>query len=219
MFTLEFGFLFFNRKNLFTGFDMLKIGLTGGIGSGKTAVAGIFNVLGIPVFDADKQAKFIMEDDKQLVLSIQKAFGENSYTNGKLNRAYIANIVFSDPAKLDLLNGLVHPATIAAANTWMNAQTTRYVVKEAALMFESGSASNLDFVIGVYAPQHIRIQRVMERDGVSRDHVLTRMSHQINEVIKMKLCDFVVINDEQQLVIPQVLQLHEKFIELTSEGK
>ncbi|MCW3106985.1 MAG: dephospho-CoA kinase, partial [Segetibacter sp.] len=198
---------------------MLKIGLTGGIGSGKTAVAGIFNVLGIPVFDADKQAKVIMEDDEQLILSIQKAFGESSYTDGKINRPYLANIVFNDPAKLDVLNALVHPVTIQAANTWMNTQATPYVVKEAALMFESGSASNLHYIIGVYAPQHIRIQRVMERDHVTREQVLTRMNRQINEVIKMKLCDFVVVNDEQQLLIPQVLQLHEKFIELGKHKK
>lgn len=193
---------------------MLKIGLTGGIGSGKTAVAGIFNVLGIPVFDADREAKFVMETDLQLIASIQKAFGENSYNNGRLNRPYLASVVFNDPEKLAVLNALVHPVTIRAANDWMNAQATPYVIKEAALMFESGSASNLDYVIGVYAPQHLRIKRVMERDHVTREQVLTRMKHQVNEVIKMKLCDFVVVNDEQQLLIPQVLQLHEKFIEL-----
>ena len=198
---------------------MLKIGLTGGIGSGKTTVAAIFNVLGIPVFDADKQAKFIMENDEQLVASIQQTFGEASYTNRKLNRSYIANIVFNDAASLNALNTLVHPATILAANTWMNAQTTPYVIKEAALMFESGSASNLHYVIGVYAPQHIRIKRVMERDHVTREQVLSRMSHQIDEVIKMKLCDFVLLNDEQELLIPQVLQLHNKFIEFDKQEK
>lgn len=194
---------------------MLKIGLTGGIGSGKTAVAEIFNVFGIPVFDADKHAKLIMEDDQQLILSIQKTFGASSYINGKLNRSYLANIVFNDREKLEILNSLVHPATILAAEDWMRSQATPYVIKEAALMFESGSASNLDYVIGVYAPQHVRIKRVIERDHVTREQVLSRMSHQIDEVIKMKLCDFVVVNDEQQLLIPQVLQLHQKFIELS----
>ena len=197
---------------------MLKIGLTGGIGSGKTAVAGIFNVLGIPVFDADRQAKLLMEADENLVSSIIKAFGEGSYLNGKLNRPHVANIVFNDPAKLELLNALVHPATILAANNWMSSQKTAYVIKEAALMFESGSASHLDYVIGVHAPQALRIKRVMERDGVTREQVLSRMSHQINEVIKMKLCDFVVINNEQELLIPQVLQLHAKFMEPGNNG-
>src|SRR6476661_7996210 len=108
---------------------MLKIGLTGGIGSGKSLVANIFNVLGIPVFDADKQAKLIMEADEELMLSVQKTFGDAAYTHGKLNRVYLANIVFSNPAKLEILNALVHPATIKAANKWMKVQNTPYVVK------------------------------------------------------------------------------------------
>jgi len=191
---------------------MLKIGLTGGIGSGKSAVAGIFSVLGIPVFDADKQAKLIMEVDEQLVLSIQKEFGPESYVDGKLNRAFLSAIVFGNPAKLSVLNRLVHPATISAANTWMHSQTSPYVIKEAALMFESGSAADLDYIIGVYAPEHIRVKRVMERDQVSREQVLNRMKNQISEVIKMKLCDAVIVNDEQQLLIPQVLLLHNRFM-------
>jgi dephospho-CoA kinase len=191
---------------------MLKIGLTGGIGSGKSAVAGIFNVLGIPVFDADTNAKLVMETDASLSAAIKKLFGEESYLEGKLNRPYIASLVFSDAFKLDQLNALVHPATISAANNWMHEQTTPYVIKEAALLFEAGSAAHLDFIIGVYAPQHIRIKRVMDRDNVTREQVLARMNRQINEEIKMKLCDFVLVNDEQQLLIPQVLRLHEKFI-------
>lgn len=192
---------------------MLKIGLTGGIGSGKTAVATIFKVLGIPVFDADKEAKLLMHSNKELCLRIQNAFGALSYVNGKLNRAHLANIVFNDPAKLKELNALVHPVTIDAANSWMTAQTTPYIIKEAALMFESGSSANLDYVIGVYAPQHMRIKRVMDRDNVTREQVLSRMIYQIGEGIKMKLCDFVLVNDEQQLLIPQVLKLHYKFLE------
>jgi dephospho-CoA kinase len=191
---------------------MLKIGLTGGIGSGKSAVAGIFNVLGIPVFDADTNAKLVMETDAALTSSIKRLFGEESYSEGKLNRPYIANLVFSDAYKLEQLNALVHPATITAANNWMQQQTTPYVIKEAALLFEAGSAAHLDYVIGVYAPQQIRIKRVMDRDKVTREQVLARMNRQINEEIKMKLCDFVLVNDEQQLLIPQVLQLHERFV-------
>jgi dephospho-CoA kinase len=189
---------------------MLKIGLTGGIGSGKSSVAGIFNVLGIPVFDADTSAKSIMENDIELAASIKDLFGNESYLNGKLNRSYVANLVFNDSYKLDQLNALVHPVTISASNTWAEQQKTPYVVKEAALLFESGSAAGLDYVIGVYAPQHIRIKRVMDRDKLTREQVLARMNCQVNEEIKMKLCDFVLVNDEQQLLIPQVLRLHEK---------
>ena len=193
---------------------MLKIGLTGGIGSGKSVVANIFKVLGIPVFDADTEAKLIMEKDEQLALSIQKLFGEEAYTDKKLNRKYLANIVFDDPDKLEQLNSLVHPAAILAANTWMNLQTTPYVVKEAALLFESKSASQLDFIIGVYAPKTLRIKRVMERDNATAEKVVARMSRQIDEEEKMRLCDFIVVNNEEQLVIPQVLQLHEKLLSM-----
>ncbi len=191
---------------------MLKIGLTGGIGSGKSVVARIFKVLGIPVFDADTEAKLIMEKDEQLAQSIQKLFGDETYKNKKINRKYISNIVFADPQKLEQLNALVHPAAILAADNWMNLQTTPYVIKEAALIFESGSVKHLDYVIGVYTPQPLRIKRVMERDNVSREQVLARMSRQISEEEKMKLCHFVLINDEQQLLIPQVVQLHEKIL-------
>ncbi len=190
---------------------MLKIGLTGGIGSGKTTVANIFKVLGIPIFNADDVAKKIMEEDEVLITSIKKEFGELSYNNGRLNRNYLAGIVFKDAYKLDLLNSLTHPVTLAAAERWMQQQTSPYAIKEAALMFESAAASGVDYIIGVYAPIDIRIKRVMNRDGILRQDVLDRMNRQINEEIKMKLCDFVIQNDEQQLVIPQVLKLHETF--------
>ena len=193
---------------------MLRIGLTGGIGSGKSVVANIFKVLGIPVFDADTEAKLIMEKDEQLALSIQKLFGEETYTDKKLNRKYLANIVFDDPGRLEQLNSLVHPAAILAANTWMSQQTTPYVVKEAALLFESKSASQLDFIVGVYAPKTLRIKRVMERDNATLEKVVARMSRQIDEEEKMRLCDFIVVNNEEQLVIPQVLQLHEKLLSM-----
>ncbi len=193
----------------------LKIGLTGGIGTGKSTVAGIFKVLGVPVFDADSAAKEIMNTDAALRSNIIKTFGEGAYSGTTLNRKYLAGIVFNDAFKLEQLNALVHPATIAAAEQWANQQKTPYTIKEAALLFESGSSSGLDYIIGVYAPQALRINRVMDRDGVSREEVLARMSRQIDEDIKRKLCDFVVINDEQQLLIPQVWALHQKFTELS----
>jgi dephospho-CoA kinase len=192
---------------------MLKIGLTGGIGSGKTSVANIFQILGIPVFDADAQAKLIMHQDADLVKAIKNTFGEESYINGQLNRPYISNLVFADPVKLDLLNALVHPATIAAANNWLDSQSSPYVIKEAALMFESGSAESLDIIVGVHASQALRVKRVMDRDKITREQVLDRMARQIDESIKMKLCDYVIINNEQQLLIPQVLHLHKLFLQ------
>lgn len=193
---------------------MLKIGLTGGMGSGKTTVSKIFSVLGIPVFYADEAAKTIMNENAALKEGIINLFGKEAYTNNILNRKYISGIVFNDKFKLEQLNALVHPVTIAAADEWANAQSSAYIIKEAALMFESPAAANLDYVIGVYAPQHLRFQRVMNRDNVSREAVLARMNNQLDETIKMKLCDFVIINDEQTAVLPQVLDLHKKFLEM-----
>ena len=191
---------------------MLKIGLTGGIGSGKTIVANIFRVLGIPVFDADREAKAIMENDKELVAGIRKLFGEISYQHGRLNRSFIAGIVFENAHLLEQLNAIVHPATIAAASKWMLMQNTPYVVKEAALLFEAKSASLMDYVIGVHAPLNLRLERTMDRDRTSRHAVLARMNKQLDETEKMNLCDFVVINDGQQSLIPQILTLHKKFL-------
>lgn len=193
----------------------LRIGLTGGIGSGKSTVSGIFKVLGIPVFDADAAAKEIMQTNPALKQAIIGQFGEAVYTDGLLNRKQLAAIVFNDPFQLETLNALVHPYTIAAAEEWAALQTTPYTVKEAALFFEAGSAIGFDYMIGVYAPQHLRIKRVMDRDQVSREEVLSRMKRQIREEIKMRLCDFVVLNDDQHLLIPQVLKLHEQFLNET----
>jgi dephospho-CoA kinase len=122
--------------------------------------------------------------------------------------------VFNDPVKLEQLNALTHPVTMQDAEDWMNKQISPYVIKEAALLFESGAAGQLDYVIGVYAPQHIRVKRVMERDGMTVEEVMKRISRQIDEEMKMKLCNFIIVNNEQQLVIPQVLDLHQRFIKL-----
>lgn len=189
---------------------MLKIGLTGGIGSGKSTVARIFETLNVPVYYADEAAKRLMNEDKEIIEAVIRHFGKESYINGKLNRPYIASVVFNDKEKLELLNFITHPATIRDANEWMAKQNSPYVIKEAALLFESGSAEYLDKIIGVYAPASLRILRTMERDNISRDEVIKRMNRQIEEEIKMKLCDFVIVNDEQHLVIPQVIKLHEQ---------
>lgn len=194
---------------------MLRIGITGGIGSGKSTVAKVFETLGIPVYHADEAAKWLMENDATLCASIQAHFGNEAYINGKLNRPFLASVVFSNPEKLQLLNELVHPATIADANRWMQEQHAPYVLKEAALLFESGSAADLDYVIGVAAPESLRIKRVMERDNTTRDEVLKRMHRQIEASIKMRLCDFVIQNNEQEPVVPQVLSLHEKLLQLS----
>ena len=143
---------------------VLHLGLTGGIGSGKTTVAKIFELLGVPVYYADDAAKRIMNEDDELKTAIQKQFGREAYDNGELNRAYLSARVFNDPFQLEILNSLVHPATIRDAAKWMSQQKTSYTIKEAALIFESGSAEYLDYVIGVYSPADLRIKRTMERN-------------------------------------------------------
>lgn len=190
---------------------MIRVGLTGGIGSGKSTVAKIFEVLGIPVYYADDAAKKIMNTDKELKAVLIKNFGEQTYRDGKLHRAYLASIVFNDKEKLELLNSLTHPATIRDASEWIEKQTSPYIIKEAALLFESGASDYMDYVIGVYAPQELRIKRAMQRDHITMEEVLQRINRQMDEHAKMKRCDFIITNDEEQLVIPQVLKLHERF--------
>jgi dephospho-CoA kinase len=198
---------------------MLKIGLTGGIGSGKSTVAKIFETFGIPVYYADNAAKKLMNSNEELKQKIKLHYGEAAYKNDQLDRKYLADIVFNSPEKLELLNTLIHPVTIIDAEEWLQKQVTPYSIKEAALLFESGAAENLDYIIGVYAPQDLRIKRVIKRDGLSADEIWKRMNRQVNEEMKMKLCDFVIINNEQELLIPQVLKLHQHFSSLASPVK
>ena len=197
------------------------IGLTGGIGSGKSIVAKVFENLGIPVFNADAAAKDIMNSSPIVKSKLIEAFGKEVYSstidkNGNvaesLNRSYLSKIAFSDPYQLEILNAIVHPITIQAAIDWAAAQTAPYVIKEAALFFESGSANGITKIIGVSAPKALRIHRVMKRDQCTKEEVEKRMAHQIEETIKMKLCDFVIVNDDQHLLLPQVVALHEKLL-------
>lgn len=196
---------------------MLNIGITGGIGSGKSTITKIFTILGIPVFDADVAAKKIMEEDPTVKQALIEEFGEEVFSQNQLNRKLLSSIVFTDNYKLEKLNAIVHPATIKAGLEFTAQQNAPYTIKEAALLFEAASGVDLDFIIGVYAPQPLRLKRVMNRDGVGRHDVLNRMSKQIDEEIKMKLCDFVIFNNDQQLVIPQVLKLHQHFINIQKE--
>ncbi len=183
------------------------IGLTGGIGSGKSVVAKIFSTLGIPVFNADEAAKQIMQTSPEIKIKLIQQFGNDIYNELGLDKEKLAAIVFNDPFQLQLLNAIVHPVTIQAAKDWAAKQTSPYVIKEAALIFESAAADGLFKVIGVTAPLSLRIQRVMQRDDVSKEQVEARMQHQISDTIKMRLCDYVIENNNQEMVIPQVLEI------------
>lgn len=195
---------------------MLKVGITGGIGSGKSTVARMFEVLGVPVFYADAEARIMMVDDKEVRVQIEQLFGKETYDGGSLNREYLSKQVFGNPGLLEQLNRIVHPAILQRADEWMGRQTTPYALKEAALIFESGGQRFLDCVIGVQAPEALRIARVMRRDGIDRNKVLSRMKHQISESVKMRLCDHVIRNNDLELVIPQVIALHEQLIGLST---
>jgi len=197
---------------------MLKIGITGNIGSGKTTVSKIFEVLEIPVFYADDAAKKVMVEDPILIDSLKKEFGNESYfDDGSLNRKHIASIVFSNEAELNKLNSIVHPAVFRAFDVWVSAiKNAPYVIKEAALLFESSSYKMCDYSIMVTAPLDLRINRVIQRDGFSRAEVESRDAKQFSEGKKTQLADFIIHNDDTKLVIPQVLALHQKFLTLSS---
>jgi dephospho-CoA kinase len=194
----------------------IQVGITGGIGSGKSLVCRIFASLGIACYDADSRAKILMTTDRILVDQIKKEFGNLSYHKDEtLNREYLRQS-FSDPVKMKKLNELVHPRVAADYEHWVAQHSgDNYVVKEAALLIESGSADKLNHLIVVYAPKSIRIQRVLKRDSqrtlAEVEHIMT---NQMDDEQKVKKADSVILNDESRLVIPQVLELHERFIQM-----
>jgi len=191
---------------------MLKIGLTGGIGSGKSTVASIFEILGVPVYYADVRAKKLMEQNDDIIHFIKTTFGEDSYINGNLNKTHLSAQLFVDSKKREQLNSFVHPLTIADAENWMNSQSSAYCVKEAALIFESKAEKNLDLVIGVFSPLELRLERIINRDHISYTEALTKINSQMNEDEKMRKCDYVIHNNEEELLTQQVLELHKQFL-------
>lgn len=199
---------------------MLKVGITGGIGSGKTTVCKIFEVLRVPVYYADERAKALMQTDLKLIHSVKELFGEAAYKNGKLNRPFVAEKVFNDKPLLDKLNSIVHPAVAADAMQWMAQQADKpYAIKEAALLFESGSYKHLDKIILVHAAMETRIARLKSRDNATRAQITARMRHQLPDDEKMKLADFIIHNDAQRQLIPQVLAIHQSLLELSESGR
>lgn len=200
-----------NKQN-----SKLKIGITGGIGSGKTTVCKIFETLGIPIYYADDRAKWLMINDSNLIKRIKDLLGEKAYNeDGSLNRAFIANIVFQDKAKLEKLNAIVHPAVFIDGNDWHEAQkNVPYTLKEAALLFEGKGHQFLDKMITVTAPKELRIERVINRDKTTREAILARMDKQLPDEKKVEMADFVVYNDGKESLIDQVLKIHHQVLEL-----
>jgi dephospho-CoA kinase len=198
---------------------MLKVGITGGIGSGKTMVCRIFEVLGVPVFYADSAAKAVMSTDTLLRAQLTDAFGVKSYEeSGELNRNYISSIVFSDEEKLARLNAIVHPAVFRAFDSWANEQTDApYLVKEAALLFESDSYKMCHETVLIKSPEAMKISRIMARDDSTEDQVRLRMNKQYSDEQKEKLAGHILLNDEQRLLVPQVISLHHYFLSISHD--
>ncbi len=197
---------------------MLKIGITGGIGSGKTIICRLFSLLGIPVYDSDFRAKWVMQHDQWLRQELIKTFGEQTYTPaGELDRPYLANLVFNQPDKLAQLNNLVHPRVKADFTDWLAAQTqVPYILKEAALMFESQAYKQVEKVITVSAQLPVRKERVLHRDPHrTAADVQAIIEKQLPEAERQQRADFIIYNDDQQLVIPQVLALHQILLDVS----
>jgi dephospho-CoA kinase len=195
---------------------MKKIRITGGIGSGKTTVARVFEQLGIPVYHADYWAKEIMNTEPLVKERVKELFGKDIYDNaGKANRKRIAELVFADKNKLNELNSIIHPAVWLHGENWLKQHEGKpYILKEAAILFESGGNKDMDKVIMVSAPIEIRLERVMKRDNATREEVTARMANQWPDEQKIALSDFVIVNDDRQLVIPQVLEVHRQISSL-----
>ncbi len=197
---------------------MLKVGLTGGIGSGKTTVAEIFVNLGVPVFFADTEARNIMESSEEVVRLIKGNFGEESYEKEKLNRKFLAEIVFSDPEKLKKLNSIVHPAVHRQFEHWQAEHLNHdYIIEEAALLCESGAYKNFDYLVLITAPLNKKIERVMIRDGVSELEVKKRIESQMTEDMKIIHSHFLIFNDDENMVLNQAMAFHNKMISLNNK--
>jgi dephospho-CoA kinase len=196
---------------------MLQVGITGGIGSGKSTVALIFRTLEIPLYDADSHAKELMTTDGNLINDIKREFGSLSFTpNGELNRRYLAGEVFGNPDKLNRLNALVHPRVAENYRAWLDRQKALkrpYIIKEAALLLDPNVKPTPDHIIVVTAPDHLRMERVMHRDKREREEVLNIMERQMNQEDMVRKADFVINNDGISPLIPQVIELHQKFID------
>ena len=197
---------------------MLKVGITGGIGSGKSTVSSFFSVLGVPVYDSDKRAKYLMQHDNSIIGTIKKEFGERSYLNNQLNRSYIAEIVFKNESKLKQLNSIIHPAVRTDFNNWLSQNSNaKFVIKEAAIMIESGAYKEMDKLIVVNAKRDQKIKRIKKRDHLSLEDIENRIQNQLSDEIRNQYADFIIENNSGKMELKQqVLSIYNK---LTDQPK
>lgn len=191
---------------------MIKIGITGGIGSGKSLVCEIFELLGVPVYYADAEAKKMLNNDPAIKKNVLAFFGNEVLNgDGSMDRKKISSIVFKDPKKLEQLNSIIHPAVALHFSNWLKQYPShKYIVKEAAILFESDAYKQVDKAIAVVSPVELRIKRVMQRDAISREQVEQRMKYQMSDEEKIKRSSYIIHNDEEQLIIPQVIAIHDQ---------
>ena len=189
---------------------MLKVGLTGGIGAGKSTVLLIFQSLGIPVYKADDRAKWLINNNSDITHLLSNEFGSDIYNEGQINTSYLSNIVFKDPSKLKILNEIVHPKVAEDFSLWCSTQKAKYIVKEAAILIESKAYQQLDKIILVTADKEERVKRIMDRDGVSEHEVLQRMRNQMTDEQKIPYADYIIENNSQESLIEKAQLIHNK---------
>jgi len=192
-----------------------KLGVTGGIGSGKTSVCRVFDVLRVPVFSADREAQEIMENDYEVRRSLKTIAGKDLYILGTLDRMKLASIIFNDRAMLEKVNFLVHPIVFNRFTKWALIQEVPYVIMEAAILFESGASKYVDRVATVVAPVEQRVKRVIHRSKLSREQVVERIKNQMDDDMRIKLSDYVINNSENDMIIPAILKIHDDILKLT----
>jgi dephospho-CoA kinase len=191
---------------------LLKVGVTGGIGSGKSTICRIFETINIPVYYADVRARELIEGDDRLIEGYQFLFGPDAYINGRLNKNFVAEKIFTNKALLQKVNSLVHPVVYEDFEKWMHRQDSPYVIKEAAVLLEAGGHKMLDKVVLVSAPEELRISRVAARDKVKREQVMERIHNQWSDERRRPFCDYEIVADDQHLLVPQVLNIHKELL-------
>lgn len=198
---------------------MIRVGITGGIGSGKTTICQIFETMNIPIYYSDDRAKYLMNHNASVKTKICSVFGESAYNENGLDRAYLANIVFKDKKKLEKLNSIVHPAVHKDVHEWSRKHKTAYCLQEAALLFENGSHKQLDYLITVTAPLEVRISRVLQRDNTTKEQILARVNNQWTDEQRVPLSDFVINNDGRQALVPQIWKIHQQLLDISQFPK
>lgn len=196
----------------------LKIGVTGGFGSGKTSVCRVFSTLGVPVFYADPEARRIMESDKSVVERIKQVVNKDVYVSGSLNRQLLADMIFKDKKLLRKINSIVHPALYRHFLRWTEEQDAPYVIIEAAILIESGGRKYVDKIISVIAPLEERIERITLRNKLTRDQVLERIKNQTDDETRIKSSDYVIYNSDNDMIIPEILRIHDEILKSIKTG-